>query len=453
MSALDDLLEGVKRKASLGDFGESAADYLAGGERNTFGRKDAPEDIPATYVDSDKEGNTLAGLTPGQTMSRKPYEQAKKNSPLATGIGNMIGSATAQLPAFGVTGGIGSLPGRLLRNYLVGAGEHALSEEQGGLGDKLKGTAKWSVDHPIQTAVNTLLPEALPTILKGAKAGIGKLLGRAPKETPPGGGGGGGDPAEVDDIMREISDYESTHGAQESPESKAALVKKIMDRRISANDNADVDLPHVGKPDRVNIANDNINIGMPQVPREQRVKRAANDDADRPRIEGETAEEILSSFFDAIKKMPMFKPRTPKTQGILNEMNETGKLPRKEQLPELVKDAYPDSGMIKMRTRKALDEAPVNTQNDHMGAYEMGMERSRAASDAMDNATTYEEKMAALEQQSQAHNLPKREPTGNDDVSNMIRELRGKEAAEKAAWEDKWRSKQEDRNLLDPEDE
>jgi hypothetical protein len=35
----------------------------------------------------------------------------------------------------------------------------------------------------------------------------------------------------------------------------------------------------------------------------------------------------------------------------------------------------------------------------------------------------------------------------------MIRELRGKEAAEKADWEAKWVSKQEDKNLLDPDEE
>jgi hypothetical protein len=83
-----------------------------------------------------------------------------------------------------------------------------------------------------------------------------------------------------------------------------------------------------------------------------------------------------------------------------------------------------------------------------MGAYEMGKQRSAEASDAFDKATTHEERMSALDQQRDAYDLPKREPTGDDDVSNMIRELRGKEAAEKADWEAKWREK----NLLDPED-
>jgi hypothetical protein len=444
MSTLDDLLEGMKRKASLGDLGESTADFLSE-DKNTFGRKDAPEGIPAHYIDSDKEGNTYAGRSVGQSASRDPYEEAKKRSPVATGIGDMAGSAAAQVPAFLATSGM-SLPARLMRNFAVPAAEHAISDEQGGLGDKLKGTAKWIGEHPVQQIVNTLMPEALPHVVKGIKANIGKLLGRSP--TDPGPSGGGVDPAEVDDIMKEIGDYESTHGAQETPEAKAALVKKIMDRRIAANDNADVDLPQIGKPDRANIANDNVNIGMPQVPREQRVKRAANDDADRARIQGETAEEIIGSFFDHIKKMPMFQPRTPKTQGILNEMNETGKLPRKESLPELARDAYPDNLGIKKRTRLALNEEPVNTQKDHMGAYEMGKQRSAEASDAFDKATTHEERMSALDQQRDAYDLPKREPTGDDDVSNMIRELRGKEAAEKADWEAKWREK----NLLDPED-
>jgi len=446
MGVVDDFLEGWKRKAGLGDTGEAVTNYF-NKDINTFGRKDKPEGIDATYVDTDSDGNRVTGRTIGQTVSRKPYEKAKERNPVSTALGGMAGSATVQAPVFAATSGIGSIPGRLLRNYLTGAGEHAVSEEQGGLSDKVKGTAKWSVDNPLQTAVNTLLPEVMPHAIKGLKAGVGKLLGRAPKPpTPP--TNSPVDESEVDDVLAEIGDYEAQHGAQEGAEAKAALVKKIMDRRISANDNADVDLPQVGKPARRNIANDNVNIPMPQVPREQRVKRAVNDDADRARIQGETAEEIIGSFFDHIKKMPMFQPRSPKTEGILNEMNETGKLPRKESLPELARDAYPDNLGIKKRTRLALNEEPVNTQNDHMGAYEMGKQRSAEASDAFDKAKTHDERMAALDQQRDAYNLPKREPTGDDDVSNMIRELRGKEAAEKADWEAKWREK----NLLDPEE-
>jgi len=230
MTELDDLLEGWKRKASLGDFGESAADYL-GGDKNTFGRQDKPEGIEATYVDTDKDGNTVAGASIGQTMSRKPYEKAKKESPIATGIGSMLGSATAQLPAFAATGGIGSLPAQLMRNYLVGAGEHALSEEQGGLGDKLKGTAKWTVDHPIQTAVNTILPAVSGPLVKG----IGKMFGKTPK--------GGPVEADVDDIMKEIAEYEAEHGVQNTPEGKADLVRKIMKRRYPEMQDVKSEMP------------------------------------------------------------------------------------------------------------------------------------------------------------------------------------------------------------------
>jgi hypothetical protein len=241
MSTLDDLLEGVKRKASLGDLGESTADFLSE-DKNTFGRKDAPEGIPAHYIDSDKEGNTYAGRSVGQSASRDPYEEAKKRSPVATGIGDMLGSGAAQVPAFVASSGM-SLPARLMRNFAVPAAEHAISDEQGGLGDKLKGTAKWMGEHPMQQAVNTLLPEALPTVLKGAKAGIGKLLGRAPsgEATPRGPGGGDLDVGEMDAIMQDIADYERTHGVQETPEAKAALVAKIMKKRRP-------DLIPVGEP-------------------------------------------------------------------------------------------------------------------------------------------------------------------------------------------------------------
>jgi hypothetical protein len=451
MGVVDDFLEGWKRKAGLGDTGEAVTNYFTK-DQNTFGRKDRPEGIDATYVDVDKDGNEYTGRTIGQTVSRKPYEKAKERNPVSTALGGMAGSATVQAPVFAATSGIGSIPGRLARNYLTAAGEHALSDEQGGLSDKVKGTAKWSVDNPLQTAVNTLLPEVMPHAIKGLKAGVGKLLGRAPKPpTPP--TNSPVDESEVDDVLAEIGDYEAQHGAQESAEAKAALVKKIMDRRISANDNADVDLPQVGKPARRNVANDNINIPMPQVPREQRVKRAVNDDADRLRVEGNTVEEALGSFFDHIKKMPMFQRRPPQTENILNEMNETGELPPKDKLTDIVREAYPDNIGIRKRTRLALNEEPVNTQNDHMGAHEMGKQRSAEASDAFDKATTHEERMSALDQQRDAYTLPKREPTGDDDVSNMIRELRGKEAAEKADWEAKWVSKQEDKNLLDPDEE
>jgi hypothetical protein len=480
MGVVDDFLEGWKRKAGLGDTGEAVTNYFTK-DQNTFGRKDRPEGIDATYVDVDKDGNEYTGRTIGQTVSRKPYEKAKERNPVSTALGGMAGSATVQAPVFAATSGIGSIPGRLLRNYLTGAGEHAISEEQGGLSDKVKGTAKWSVDNPLQTAVNTLLPEVMPHALKGLKAGVGKLLGRAPKEVPM--SKGGMDEAEMDDIMRDIADYEATHGEQTTAEDRAKLVRELIGRRrpdlvdvpesiageppangnrtIAANDNAyskprasdgDVDLPDIGKPARRNVANDNINIPMPQVPREQRVKRAVNDDADRARIQGETAEEIIGSFFDHIKKMPMFQRRPPQTENILNEMNETGELPPKDKLTDIVREAYPDNIGIRKRTRQALNEEPVNTQRDHMGAHEMGKQRSREASEAFENAKTHDERMSALDQQRDAYNLPKREPTGDDDVSNMIRELRGKEAAEKADWEAKWLSKQEDKNLLDPEE-
>jgi len=275
MSALDDLLEGVKRKASLGDFGESAADYL-GGDKNTFGRKDAFDGTPAHYVDSDKEGNTYAGKTVGQSASRDPYEEAKKDSPVATGIGDMLGSAVAEIPAFAATQGM-SVPARLMRNFAVPAVEHFISDEQGTLGDKFKGTANWIKEHPGQQAINTLLPEALPHVIKGIKANVGKLLGRTPGEAPT--GGAKMDPGEMDDIMRDIAEYEATHGEQTTPEAKAKLVRAIMQRRRP-------DLVPVGEPlskeapantNATTVVNDNAQVrGKPRF--RGRVEPSADED-------------------------------------------------------------------------------------------------------------------------------------------------------------------------------
>jgi len=221
MGVVDDLLAGVQRKLGLGDTGESAINAI-NGRPNTFGRDDNPQGIKATYVDTDDDGNRVTGASVGQTVQRKPFERAQKESPTATAVGDTIGTGVAELPAFLANQGLG-LPGRLLRNYLIAAGRHALSDEQGTPLKKVKSTAQWSVDNPVETALNTLVPEALPAAFKGAKAGINKLLGRAPKFDY--------GAHELDNVLSEMN--QSKHLMDEIPyeSDKRRIAKSLLERR------------------------------------------------------------------------------------------------------------------------------------------------------------------------------------------------------------------------------
>lgn len=241
------LIEGAKRKASYGDTGESVVDWMAG-DRNTFGRDDKPQGIKATYVETDNNKNTYAGMTPGQTVSRKPYEEAKERSPVSTAVGAAAGSTLAQLPVF-LLARHKEVPAQLMRNYFASAGEHAVSEEQGDILKKARNTSKWTFDHPIQTALNTLLPTYGASAAKLAGKSISKLLGRAPKEVKTIQVETTGElPAndnEIEDIMTEIAEYEATHGPRRTLADKQALVDELLGKRYARDAAKYENLPEV----------------------------------------------------------------------------------------------------------------------------------------------------------------------------------------------------------------